>query len=1027
MSLRTNAPWSHMREAGAGYGYGFESDSDWAEPEAKKRDWKKIVLIVGLAALSWVATYVGMLELIESNMGSLPLVHKAIIGFSVAMLMTMVVWLLDQMFSPIDWFTRLTYIFGYIFLTLISVGFGFGFYWKVLESRSEAARSAESAVGQVQSALHGATTRLEQLNSTLIQLAAVSTQKATLEREKGSTCPNSSPGDGPRRKLRDEDAQRFSFASDFVTGRVGSIKSDMALLDGDMAKIVKNDASTMDAHGTRNEFMRSLGRRLDMTVTGFNAFRTDPQLRQIRADLADRAERSSFSADNGKTFACPDAQLQASLRGVVRAIDQLPTLEKPQIAAVEGSEATIEAFRRLTATFVGLLSFELPPSADELRTLQQRAVQSIDNPTALAALNNETVGLSQRDYIPLGVALFVDLCLLLVSIGRPMNRFVATRQSMIDAERGPVFPILSRFSQIHNHDEMRGTFDVFREVIFESGGTYYVAVPLNAPREHPQRDELLREAQMLANLCYALEGQGILARPWKIAPGLVAARKLRRQGSKFIECYRDAQVAPVPRAMRALGGMFIADNAGEDRPAFRIYAFKRGAWPEMILGAVMGAARRMETELQRQRVLSLSVVEDAHVRAEFERSILEDRAPESGCGHVGRTVDSDALDVGDHDADERDVDLAPRRHRSEPRSYRPFRHRPGMAEKMAEPILDVVGRPIDDDDGFAFDPEWDAAADEEPEEREQSEQPSADELQAEAANEIREPVAAPVIAAPMKATPASTPPAAPVSPAPATPPMRAGKEPDAALRQRFGSYAGLAEAELASYQDIEDDADEAEDAIHADAETAGADQRPADADAFGREEIADEPEQPGNATAVVVPFPHQVATTPVGAEKYSNGAAASSEAATGSDLAARLAAALADSDGSEEPGGWQSIDLELKRETATLRVPVSHAALPAELLRLARSTPGATLQTSEITADEPQLELALETTRPTESALTRPETVARIAQLPSDQPLSDAEEAMGAQWVAPLDADGDACDFDQPALKRPRVLRNMAE
>ena len=177
--------------------------------------------------------------------------------------------------------------------------------------------------------------------------------------------------------------------------------------------------------------------------------------------------------------------MQVALRGVVAAIDQLPNLEKPEIAAVEGSEATIEAFRRLTATFYGLLSFKLPPSADELRELQQKAVQSIENPSAVHALSDQAVGLSKRDYIPLGVAVFVDLCLLLVSIGRPMNRFVATRQRMIEAERGPVFPILSRFSEIHDHEEMRRTFDVFREVIFESGGTYYVAVPLNAPRGHP--------------------------------------------------------------------------------------------------------------------------------------------------------------------------------------------------------------------------------------------------------------------------------------------------------------------------------------------------------------------------------------------------------------------------------------------------------------------------------------------------------------------------------------------------------------
>lgn len=684
MSLRTGAPWSRTRTSAGSISHGHDP-AGWSEPDSPKRDWKKLVLIAGLAGLSWVATYVGMLELIESNMGSLPLVHKLIIGFSVAMLMTMVVWLLDQMFSSIDWFTRLAYLFGYVFLTIISVGFGFGFYWKVLESRSEAARSAESAVGQVQSSLHGAATRLEQLQATLGQLATLSTQKAAVEREKGTSCPNSSPGDGPRRKMRDEDAARFNFASEFVHGRVTSIKGEMATLDTELAKIVSNDASTIDAAtGTRNEFMRSLGRRLDMTVTGFNAFRTDPQLRQIRTDLADRAERSTIDAGNGKAIACPDAQLQVALRGVVRAIDQLPTLEKPEIAAVEGSEATIEAFRRLTATFFGLLSFELPPSADQLRTLQQKAVQSIDNPAALQSLSNSAVGLSKRDYIPLGVAVFVDLCLLLVSIGRPVNRFVATRQSMIEAERGPVFPILSRFSEIHNHDALRSTFDVFREVIFESGGTYYVAVPLNAPRHHPQREQLRRDAQALANLCYALEGQGVLSRPWKIAPGLVAQRKLRRQGSKFIECYRDNHVAPVPRVMRAVKAMFISNPASDENPAFRIYAFKSGAWPEMILGAVMGAASRVEAERRHQEQARPRVEEVPEVRAEFERELVEARRPATAAAEVPATEPS----------------LIVRRRRKRPSI---FQHRPGAvpepslrtrAAKSVTPAEDLRREPL---------------------------------------------------------------------------------------------------------------------------------------------------------------------------------------------------------------------------------------------------------------------------------------------------------------------------------------------
>jgi hypothetical protein len=179
-----------------------------------------------------------MLELIEANMGDLPLTHRVIVGFSVAMLMTMIIWLLDQIFRPQPFVTKLFYASGYIFLSLISVGFGFGFYWKVLESRGEASRSAESAVSQVQNALHGASTRLEQLQATLTQLTQVSTDKAELERTKGTSCPNSRPGDGPRRKMREEDAQRFSFASEFVKGRVGAVNADMQALNGDLAKVV---------------------------------------------------------------------------------------------------------------------------------------------------------------------------------------------------------------------------------------------------------------------------------------------------------------------------------------------------------------------------------------------------------------------------------------------------------------------------------------------------------------------------------------------------------------------------------------------------------------------------------------------------------------------------------------------------------------------------------------------------------------------------------------------------------------------
>lgn len=554
------------------------------------RDWKKLLLVVGLGVLSWVATFVGMLELIEANMGELPLVHKAIVGFSVAMLMVMVVWLLDQMFSDIGWFTRLLFGAGYVFLTIISVGFGFGFYWKVLESRSEASRSAESAIGQVQTSLHAAMTRLEQLQSTLDSLTSISSQKADTERNTGTSCPNSKPGDGPRRKMRDDDASRFKFASDFVKSRVGTVRTDIGGLDGDLAKIVRNDRSTMDAAGTRNEFMRNLGRRLDMTVTGFNAFRTDPQLKQIRIDLAERADKVTFVDTKGGTYTCPDGQLTTALKGVVRAIDELPVLEKPKIAAVEGSEAVIEAFRRLTATFYGALSFKLPPSPEELRELQKKAVQSVEGGAATQAKLNamaEQAGLSKRDYVPLAVALFVDLCLLLVSMKKPGSRLERLRTRMDTARSGPVGQVMQSFSAVHGDDDFRRSFEVFRHVIFDFHGDYYAAVPLNAPyrpntRNHDQQrdfgtrqaQQLLEEAHLLGNLFASFEKEKIFTRVWSpLLSTRTIQKRLARQGSKFA-------------------------NA----EAFRVYRFKDGAWSEMILGAVMGAADRIEHKNRRRRV-----------------------------------------------------------------------------------------------------------------------------------------------------------------------------------------------------------------------------------------------------------------------------------------------------------------------------------------------------------------------------------------------------------------------------------------
>jgi hypothetical protein len=561
-----------------------------AQPQGPRRNLmmsgNKLLLVAGLGALSWISTYSGMLELIEANMSDIDIVMKIAIGGSVAMLMLMIIWLLDQLFNEDNATSiRIVYALGYVFLTLISIGFSFGFYWKFLESRTEGSRSAEAAITQVQAAMTSAETRLTQLQTSFESLALISTQKAADEVATGRSCPNSRPGDGPRRRLRESDAASLTQASQFVKERAAVIRKDIAALGGDIEKIVKQDKSTFDAKtGTRNDFMRSINRKMELTTSGFNAFRTDPQLRQLRTDFAARAELTVFPDEQGKTFVCPDAQLQAGLRSGVKAIDSLPVMTTPEIATVEGAEATVEAFRRLLVTLTSLATFKLPVTPDDIRAEQQKAIQSLGAAAPPPVVNEQASGLGKRDWVPLLIAVFVDLCLLLVSIPPALSPKERNRRRRLGAS-GEVYRTISDLSAIYEEPRARRLLERFRHVAFDHFGHDYVAIPLIATntvidsdthadesrgfftflRSQPERsepvqltDKDLEEAQELANSFVTHERDG----------------SYRRISTRFV---------PVRAKLRSIGSKW------QDVQSFRLYRFKQGAWSEFVYEMIEGS------------------------------------------------------------------------------------------------------------------------------------------------------------------------------------------------------------------------------------------------------------------------------------------------------------------------------------------------------------------------------------------------------------------------------------------------------
>jgi hypothetical protein len=556
-----------------------------------------ILLLTGLSALAWISTYSGMLQLIQASSGEIGTSAMIAIGFAVFMLQGMIIYTLDAMFSgKLRLLLYPLYIAGYMVLVLISVAFAFGFYWRFLEAGAQTTQAAGTSIFEVQRALQTGQSRLELLQNTFTTLATISTKKAETERTVGGTCPYSRAGDGPRRRLRETDAQRFQFADGLIATRTSAVKADIADLNTDLQRVLKKDPSTIDAAtGTRTAFIEGLDRKLGLVLARFNSLRGDPQIRQLRDEFAARAKQSSFPDDAGGSFVCPDGQLKIALDGVVRSIDDLPDLQKPELRSVEGSEAVIEAFRRLSNTAIAFVAHgKLPPSPEQVRKAQGSAAQ----PGGLeAAFTQDAAGLSDRDYIPLMIAIFVDVCILLVSVNRPFGPFFNLGQDLSRARaRGAMQGVLETFygvfqAQFHlDQGEAPKPGELIaplQDVVFDYKGDYYAAVPLDFREENYDHWAAARANAPSFESSRALERSRYLAAVFAILEGRRLVRLLgeEKKGRFGKGNSLNGLDEPAVRAKLDKQGSMYAQA-----DAFRVYRFERGKWAELLIETVGSAA-----------------------------------------------------------------------------------------------------------------------------------------------------------------------------------------------------------------------------------------------------------------------------------------------------------------------------------------------------------------------------------------------------------------------------------------------------
>jgi hypothetical protein len=245
---------------------------------------------------------------------------------------------------------------------------------------------------------------------------------------------------------------------------------------------------------------------------------------------------------------------------------------------------------------------KLPPSPEQIRTSQ---TEPGNNPAN--AFFQDKAGLSDRDYIPLMIAIFVDVCILLVSVNRPFGPFFNLGRDLTRArERGPMQGVLETFYQVFQ-DQFRESggkpvsagdlIAPLQDVVFDHEGDYYAAVPLDFREENYQKWAEARANAPSFESSRALEKSRYLAAIFAIIEGekLVQLVGVERRGWFRRKETGGLDEATVRAKLDKQGSMYAQADA------FRIYRFRQGAWADLLIQAVGSAAAREDLARRQEK------------------------------------------------------------------------------------------------------------------------------------------------------------------------------------------------------------------------------------------------------------------------------------------------------------------------------------------------------------------------------------------------------------------------------------------
>jgi hypothetical protein len=573
-----------------------------------------IFCLAVFVTISFIGTYTGMLQVLQSGDNSFGIFGTVGVFLFIFATTVIMAYSVSEMFrSGRDFWPRMSLVATYVVTLLISVSFGFAFYWTQLEARSQAVGDAERYLTVFDREITVADTQLGGTLATLTTLNTNFNRLSEVERASGNQCGEvSGGGDGPRTRHLAARAGEVNALVMALTPQIEQVRGEAETVRASIEEVRGIGAKTAGdvTPAQREEVFRKAAAAANKAGATLQALATSQSVTNYIGDLRTWAAEyanpalTRVESGTGARFKCYNTTIASQLNGVAADLAALPVLPISELDSYAGAAATREALDRFWFTLTTPVRAVIDGPSMQTETEREEAVrrdairevmvrqgeevtQDKLSSSQVKDLVESQQGLRRNDALPLGLAIVIDSLLFLSALwSQPSQKFAAFARMMKDlrGEQERPLALVQGSKDIQTNPD----FDFLRPYVFTHFDEVYLALPVSGPLAKEP------ETQILNTLRIAWQAGKIVKRASVSSAAI--ERQLKAAGSPLL----DRMAEPEPEVAEPEADAYSEERepvAASPFPlkfphsdaTFVAYRFLPGAFEQMVLQAMVPA------------------------------------------------------------------------------------------------------------------------------------------------------------------------------------------------------------------------------------------------------------------------------------------------------------------------------------------------------------------------------------------------------------------------------------------------------